>query len=63
MTEFNMKKCLGIGCKEKEQCKRYTNTSEGEQNFVDFYQNIGFDGRCYSFCPTNGDGVSSIYVR
>ena len=62
MSEIN-KKCLGIGCQKKEQCKRYTSTGKNEQNFVDFYQGIGFDGRCYNFCSTTGGNVRSMYVR
>lgn len=63
MTGNNLKKCLGIGCHVKEQCKRYSTDYVDKQNFVDFEQSIGFDGVCYGFCSNTDDNITSMYVR
>lgn len=65
MAENSMKKCLGIGCHVKEQCKRYSTdySYRNKQDFVDFEHRIGFDGVCYSFCSNIDDNITSTYVR
>ena len=62
MAEISMKKCLGLGCHRKEECKRYS-PDYVKQDFVDFEHRIGFDGVCYSFCSKIDDNISSTYVR
>ena len=62
MAEISMKKCSGLGCHVKEQCKRYS-PDYNKQDFLDFEHRIGFDGVCYSFCSKIDDNISSTYVR